>query len=137
VIKYTTDEIKRLEKSQFIRKVKYKKEIEYEPVFELWTVYMRLLKPEMSSKMIFQTAGIDTSILNPDLPRRNIHLWLDKYVNYGIKYFTDKMEYILLEDTFNYELAKSLINIMPSFNSKVNEMRRRKYNGKNPYCNYI
>lgn len=84
---YTDEEIKKLKSNLFVKNVKYKREISYEPVFKLWAIMMRLYRPELSAKEIFEYANFDTSILNSKLPQKRIREWLDNYKKYGVNYF--------------------------------------------------
>lgn len=84
---YTNDEIKKLEQNMFVRKVKFKREIEYDPLFKLWAIMMRLEFPELSAREIFARAGFDVNILHHRLPQRRVKDWLDNYKKFGIRYF--------------------------------------------------
>lgn len=90
---YTDDEIKILNQNMFVRKVKYKREIEYDPVFKLWTIMMRLKFPELSAREIFSRGGFNIEILHKKLPQRRIKEWLDNYKKFGIRYFLPENEY--------------------------------------------
>ena len=69
---YTDEEIKILKSNIFITDINYKRELVYDPIFKLWTIFMRLECPELTAKEIFERAGINTTILHPDLPRKRI-----------------------------------------------------------------
>lgn len=84
---YTNEEISILRKNIFVRDVKYKREINYDPVFKLWCIMMRLDFPELSAREIFARGGFDINILHKKLPQRRIKDWLDNYRKFGIKYF--------------------------------------------------
>lgn len=84
---YTNDEISTLRKNIFVRDIKYKREISYDPVFKLWCIMMRLDFPELSAREIFARGGFDINILHKKLPQRRIKDWLDNYKKFGIKYF--------------------------------------------------
>lgn len=90
---YTGNEIKILEQNIFVRKVKYKREIEYDPLFKLWVIMMRFKFPELSAREIFSRAGFDVNILHPKLPQRRIKDWVDNYKKFGIRYFLPEDEY--------------------------------------------
>lgn len=90
---YTDDEIKKLKQNTFVRNVKYKREIEYDPLFKLWTIMMRYDKPELSASEIFSCGGFDTNILHKKLPQRRIKDWVDNYKKFGIRYFLPEDEY--------------------------------------------
>ena len=84
---YTNEEISILRKNIFVRDVKYKRDISYDPVFKLWCIMMRLDFPELSAREIFARGGFDINILHKKLPQRRIKDWLDNYRKFGIKYF--------------------------------------------------
>ena len=84
---YTNEEISILRKNIFVRDIKYKREISYDPVFKLWCIMMRLDFPELSAREIFARGGFDINILHKKLPQRRIKDWLDNYRKFGIKYF--------------------------------------------------
>lgn len=84
---YTNEEISILRKNIFVRDIKYKREISYDPIFKLWCIMMRLDFPELSAREIFARGGFDVNILHKKLPQRRIKDWLDNYRKYGIKYF--------------------------------------------------
>ena len=89
---YTDEEIKILSKNIFVNKINYKRVIEYDVVFKLWCVMMKLDMPELTGKQIFKRAGFDVSILHNDLPHRRINSWLANYKKYGIKYFVPNIK---------------------------------------------
>ena len=89
---YTDEEITTLKKSFFIRDVKYKREIEYEPIFKLWTIVLKHDCPELTAREIFARGGIDTDILHKKLPQRRIKEWIDNYNKFGIEYFLPEDE---------------------------------------------
>ena len=80
---YTNEEISILRKNIFVRDVKYKREISYDPVFKLWCIMMRLDFPELSAREIFARGGFDINILHKKLPQRRIKDWLDNYRKIG------------------------------------------------------
>lgn len=84
---YTDKELEILNENIFIEKINYKREIVYDPVFKLWTIMMRLERPDLSAKEIFALAGFDTNILSPKIPRDRIKEWKEKYKKYGVRYF--------------------------------------------------
>ena len=90
---YTDNEIKILEQNIFVRKVKYKREIEYDPLFKLWAIMMRFKFTELSAREIFSRAGFDVNILHRKLPQRRIKDWVDNYKKFGIRYFLPEDEY--------------------------------------------
>ena len=53
---YTDDEIKKLKSCLFVREIKRKCEIDYDPVFKLWTIMMRYEFPELTAREIFARA---------------------------------------------------------------------------------
>ncbi len=90
---YTDDEIKKLKQCVFVRNIKYKREIEYDPVFKLWTIMMKHDMPELTAKEIFARGGFDVNILHKKLPQRRIKEWVDNYIKFGIRYFLPENEY--------------------------------------------
>lgn len=90
---YTDEEIKILKSNKYVLKVKYKREIEYDPLFKLWAIMMRLDCPELSAKEIFELGGFNTEILNSGLPQRRIRYWYLKYKKYGVNYFIENTPY--------------------------------------------
>lgn len=90
---YTEKEIDILENNMFVRKVKYKREIEYDPLFKIWCVMMRLKFPELTAREIFYRGGFDINILHHRLPQRRIKDWVDNYKKFGIKYFFPEDEF--------------------------------------------
>lgn len=101
---YTDEEISILKKNMFVRSVKYKRELEYDPIFKLWTIMMRLECPELTAKEIFERGGMNTKILHPTLPRRRINEWLFNYKKFGIKYFIPEDTAYTITDTFKKQL---------------------------------
>ena len=89
---YTDEEINKLNNSIFVRSVKYKREIEYDPLFKLWTIVMKHDLPELSAREIFARGGIDINIVHKKLPQRRIKEWMDNYKKFGIKYFLPEFE---------------------------------------------
>lgn len=90
---YTETEIQKLKQSIFVRNIKYKREIEYDPLFKLWTIMMRYDLPELSAREIFARGGFDINILNKKLPQRRIKEWIDNYKKFGIRYFLPEDQY--------------------------------------------
>lgn len=90
---YTDNEIEKLKQCIFIRNIKYKREIEYDPIFKLWTIMMRYDMPELSAREIFARGGFDINILHKKLPQRRIKDWVDNYKKFGIRYFLTENEY--------------------------------------------
>ena len=101
---YTDDEIKILKNNIFILDVKYKRELVYDPIFKLWTIFMRLECPELTASEIFERAGINTKILHPDLPRKRIKFWIYNYKKFGIKYFIPVDESYTVSDNFKKQI---------------------------------
>lgn len=89
---YTDEELESLKKNIFVKEIKYKREISYDPIFKLWTIMMRLEFPELSAKEIFARGGFDINILHKKLPQRRIKDWLDNYRKFGVKYFLPESE---------------------------------------------
>ena len=101
---YTEKEINTLENNVFIKKVKYKRELEYFPVFKLWCILMKIENPDLSAREIFERGGLDINILHHKLPRNRIKEWMDNYKKYGIAYFLpeDKSYSTIEKDKVEY-----------------------------------
>ena len=84
---YTNTEIEKIKSNMFVIDVLHKRRIEYDYVFKLWCVMMRLKFPELTGKQIFERAGFDTSILHDYLPYRRIGEWVKNYRKFGVYYF--------------------------------------------------
>lgn len=89
---YTDSELTSLNSNMFVNNINYKRTIEYDVVFKLWCIMMRLKFPELTGKQIFERAGFDTSILHDNLPYRRIGEWLKNYKRFGINYFLPELE---------------------------------------------
>lgn len=105
---YTNEEIKILKSNMFIKDIKYRRELVYDPIFKLWTIFMRLECPELTAKEIFERAGMNTNILHPDLPRRRINRWFFNYKKFGVKYFIPEDTSYTVSDKF----MKQLLNVV-------------------------
>lgn len=125
---YTDDEIKKLKSNMFVVDVLHKRRIEYDTVFKLWCVMMRLKFPELTGKQIYERAGFDTSILHDYLPYRRIGEWVNNYNKFGLNYFLPEYEpYHSLEkqmpeiktDIFKLKLLKIVLEDLREL-SKVN-----------------
>ena len=101
---YTDEEIKILKSNIFITDINYKRELVYDPIFKLWTIFMRLECPELTAKEIFERAGINTTILHPDLPRKRIKFWIYNYKKFGVKYFIPVDEPYTVIDKFKKQI---------------------------------
>lgn len=101
---YTDDEIKILKSNIFIQDINYKRELVYDPIFKLWTIFMRLECPELTAKEIFERAGINTTILHPDLPRKRIKFWIYNYKKFGVKYFIPEDQPYTVNDKFKKQI---------------------------------
>lgn len=123
---YTEREITTLENNVFIKKVKYKRELEYFPVFKLWCILMKIENPDLSAREIFERGGLDINILHHKLPRNRIKEWMDNYKKYGIAYFLpedksystiekDKVEYAS-DNYFLKELEKYVCKRLKEIN---------------------
>ena len=116
---YTDSELKALESNIFVKEVQYKRKIEYDTLFKLWCIMMRLDFPELSAQEIFSRGGLDINILHPNLPRRRIKTWLENYKKFGLKYFlpetepyqakTIKKDEVVVKDNFREQLSKYVI----------------------------
>lgn len=103
---YTDIEIKTLKQNMFIYDVKYLRQIEYDPLFKLWCVYMKYNYPELTAQEIFERAGMNTKILHPSLPRRRISEWVYSYKKFGKNYFIPEDEPYTINDSFKNQLYK-------------------------------
>lgn len=125
---YTDKEISILEKNIFVRQVKYKREIEYDPLFKLWCIMMRKKFPELSAREIFARGSFDINILHKKLPQRRIKEWLDNYTKFGIRYFLPEDAYYksitrIENNTVVYDSFKlQLLNIV------LKELKDLKFN---------
>ena len=104
---YTDEEISKLKQSIFIKSVKYKRELEYEPIFKLWTIVLKHDYPELTAREIFARGGIDTNILHKKLPQRRIKEWIDNYKKFGIRYFLPENEYYSSINTKEKDIVHS------------------------------
>ena len=101
---YTDEEIKILKSNIFITDINYKRELVYDPIFKLWTIFMRLECPELTAKEIFERAGINTTILHPDLPRKRIKFWIYNYKKFGVKCFIPEDQPYTVNDKFKKQI---------------------------------
>ena len=101
---YTDEEIKILKSNIFITDINYKRELVYDPIFKLWTIFMRLECPELTAKEIFERAGINTTILHPDLPRKRIKFGIYSYKKFGVKCFIPVDEPYTVNDKFKKQI---------------------------------
>lgn len=88
---YTDKELESLTNNMFVNKIRYKRTIEYDVVFKLWCIMMRLKYPELTGKQIFEKGGFDTDILHTNLPYRRIGEWLNNYKKFGLDYFLPEL----------------------------------------------
>lgn len=112
---YTDEEIKILKQNIFIEDVLYKRQLVYDPVFKIWTIFMRLERPELTAREIFERAGINTIILHRDLPQKRIKQWLDNYKKFGIKYFIPIDESYTISDNFKKKLLDIILERMNDY----------------------
>jgi hypothetical protein len=112
---YTDDEIKILKSNIFIKDVLYKRELVYDPIFKLWTIFMRLECPELTAQEIFKRAGLNTDILHPDLPRKRIKTWFYNYKKFGIKYFLPEDEPYTISDKFKKQLLDIVLRRLEEY----------------------
>lgn len=112
---YTDEEIKILKKNIFIDDILYKRQIVYDPVFKLWSIFMKLEKPELTAKEIFERAGINTMILHPSLPRNRIKEWLYNYKKFGIEYFISVDEVYTITNSFKKKILNILLERMNNY----------------------
>lgn len=122
---YTDEELVSLKKNVFVKDVHLKRTIEYDVVFKLWCIMMRLEFPELTGKDIFIKAGFDVSILHDSLPQRRIGEWLKNYKKFGVNYFLPNLEpYFSLnkkvqseEDIFKTRLLSFILVRLKELNS--------------------
>lgn len=127
---YTDEEINKLNNSIFVRSVKYKREIEYDPLFKLWTIVMKHDLPELSAREIFARGGIDINIVHKKLPQRRIKEWMDNYKKFGIRYFLPENEYYksityikdnnVYYDCLKIQLMDFVLNRLKEINNEEN-----------------
>ena len=106
---YSEEEIELLKECKFVLDVKYKTQIEYDPIFKVWCIMMKFECPELTAKEIFERAGMNTNILHKSTPRKRIADWMYSYKRYGLEYFLKDSEPYILTDNFKrqlYELLK-------------------------------
>ena len=101
---YTDDEIKILKSNIFIQDINYKRELVYDRICKLWTIVMRVECPELTAKEIFERAGINTTILHPDLPRKRIKFWIYNYKKFGVKYVIPEDQPYTVNDKFKKQI---------------------------------
>lgn len=89
---YTDKELELLNKNMFVKEVHLKRTIEYDVVFKLWCIMMRLEFPELTGKDIFLKAGFDVDMLHNNLPYRRIADWVKNYKKFGLNYFLPDLE---------------------------------------------
>ncbi len=112
---YTDEEIEILKKCYFINDVLYKRELVYDPVFKLWTIFMRFECPNLSAREIFDVAGIEVDILNKDIPKDRIHDWMYAYKRYGVKYFFSPNEAYTITDEFKKQLLENILKELKKY----------------------
>ena len=105
---YTNYEINELKKCKFVENIKYGNHIEYNPLFNLWCVMMRIEKQELSAREIFERGGMNIDILSRDLPRKRIKEWVYNYERYGAEYFLSQKDFYTISDKFEQQLYKIL-----------------------------
>lgn len=89
---YTDKELELLNKNMFVKEVHLKRTIEYDVVFKLWCIMMRIEFPELTGKDIFLKAGFDVDMLHNNLPYRRIADWVKNYKKFGLNYFLPDLE---------------------------------------------
>ncbi len=89
---YTDKELELLNRNMFVKEVHLKRTIEYDVVFKLWCIMMRLEFPELTGKDIFLKAGFDVDMLHDNLPYRRIADWVKNYKKFGFNYFLPDLE---------------------------------------------
>lgn len=105
---YSEEEMELLKKCKFVLSIKYGTQIEYDPLFKIWCIMMKLDKPELTAREIFERGGMNIDILHKTLPRRRISEWMYNYGKFGIDYFLPKDEPYTITDEFKKQLYKIL-----------------------------
>ena len=126
---YTDKELSSLNSNMFVLSIKYKRQIEYDVVFKLWCVMMRLKNPELTGKQIFERAGFDINILHDSLPYRRIGEWVKNYRKFGLSYFLPELlPYHSLEtkkdtldkdEVFKLKLLKEVLYELKKLDGKI------------------
>ena len=120
---YTDEEIHALCQSIFINGVKYRRQIEYDPLFKLWVIVMKHDLPELSAREIFARGGIDIDILHKKLPQRRTREWLDNYEKFGLGYFVSDSNYyssIKRKPSLKQQIYKFVLNRLDEINEEKN-----------------
>ena len=126
---YTDKELDILNNNMFVLSVRYKREIEYDVVFKLWCVMMRLKNPELTGKQIFERAGFDINILHDSLPYRRIGEWVKNYRKFGLSYFLPellpyhsletKKDILDKDEAFKLKLLKEVLYELKKLDGKI------------------
>ena len=114
---YTDDELKKLKQCIFVKNIKYKREIEYDPIFKLWAIMMKYDMPELSAREIFSRAGFDINILHKKLPQRRIKEWVDNEYYQSITYVKDNK---VVYDTFKMQILDYILKRLKEININDN-----------------
>lgn len=83
----SNEEINILKTNSLVLSIKYKREIEYDPMFKLWASLQRKYFLEKSARDIFIEANFPVDILNESLPQVRIKMWTNRLNQFGIEYF--------------------------------------------------
>lgn len=126
---YTDKELSSLNSNMFVLSIKYKRQIEYDVVFKLWCVMMRLKNPELTGKQIFERAGFDINILHDSLPYRRIGEWVKNYRKFGLSYFLPellpyhsletKKDILDKDEAFKLKLLKEVLYELKKLDGKI------------------
>ena len=126
---YTDKELSILNSNMFVLSIKYKRQIEYDVVFKLWCVMMRLKNPELTGKQIFERAGFDINILHDSLPYRRIGEWVKNYRKFGLSYFLPellpyhsletKKDILDKDEAFKLKLLKEVLYELKKLDGKI------------------
>lgn len=114
--KYTITEIKLLNSNPNVKRVKYGRQIEYNPSFKKWAVIQSMKYPELSANQIFEMAGFDTDILGARTAESRIRYWKGTLTKYKEFYYEPK------EKLSNQELDKQNNAILLLLLSRFEEL---------------
>ena len=125
---YTDKEINELQSNIFINEIKNKRTIQYNYVFKLWCVMMRLEMPYLTAKDIFKRGGFNISILHNDLPRKRINEWIRNYKKYGKDYFLPETNYYTslnkkVDNPSHDDFIEKLLNVILYRLNKLDEKK--------------
>lgn len=117
-IKYTQEQINKLNSNPNVIMIKYGRQIEYKPFFKRWAVIQSLTYPDMSANQIFEKAGFDISIIGSRVADSRIRSWKEKFYKSNPDVKKSKTDY----SEKNYNLLVMLCN---KFDSLIGVLLRR------------